>query len=121
MCKIIVAIGSEVTPHHTFFRIENLYILTGYLVTHNVTLKFSKNKKKKKKKDFEYDVMLFNEIIRYQHFLQEIWLLLVLVTLQTLVLFFLCFSAFCEFQCLNIYYGNILLHFGLVGVKIYEI
>ena len=50
MCKIIVAIGSEVTPHHTFFRIENCYILTGYLGTHKVTLKFSKKQKKKEKK-----------------------------------------------------------------------
>ena len=48
--------------------------------------------------------------------------------LQTLVLFFLCFSAFWELQCLfyknfclNIYYRNILLRFGLEQVNIYEI
>ena len=52
----------------------------------------------------------------------------VFVRLQTLIIFFLCFSAFYELQChlykniyLNIYYGNILLHFGLVGVKIHKI
>ena len=34
---------------------------------------------------------IFNEVIIYQHFQQ--------VTLQTLVVFFICFSTFCEFQC----------------------
>ena len=43
---------------------------------------------------------------------------LVFVKLQTLVLFFLCFPAFCKFQYhfyKTIYYGNILLHFGSEG------
>ena len=42
--------------------------------------------------------------------------------------FFFFFPAFCKFQCpfyknifyLNIYYGNLLLHFGLEGVKIHK-
>ena len=54
-----------------------------------------------------------------QHFLKETQLLLVFDRLHTLVLFSLCFLAFHEFYyfCLNIYYGNILLQFGLQGFK----
>ena len=44
--------------------------------------------------------MFFNIVIIYQHFLQETKSLLVSVRLQTAVLLFLCFSAFCELQCL---------------------
>ena len=49
--------------------------------------------------------------------MKETYLLLVFVRLHTLVLFFLCFLALHEFYyfCLNIYYGNILLQFGLHG------
>ena len=43
--------------------------------------------------------MFYSKVIIYQHFLQETQLLLVFVRLKTLVLFFLCFSPFCEFQC----------------------
>ena len=59
--------------------------------------------------------------------MQATLLLLAFVKLQTLMLFFLCFSAFCEFQChfyknkFFIYYGNILLHFSLEGFKIHKI
>ena len=38
--------------------------------------------------------------------------------------FFLSFSAICKFQChfyIKVYYGNILLHFGLEVFKIYKI
>ena len=44
-------------------------------------------------------MIFFAEVIIYQFFRQETWFLLVFVTLQILVLFFLCFSAFSEFQC----------------------
>ena len=43
--------------------------------------------------------MFYSKVIICQHFLQETYLLLVFVRLKTLVLFFLCFSPFCEFQC----------------------
>ena len=69
-------------------------------------------------------MMFFNNVIIYQHFLQEIELLLVFVRLQTLVLFFHCFLAFCKFQkhfFINMYYGNISLQFGLVVVEIHKI
>ena len=65
----------------------------------------------------------FTEVIT-QHFLQITYILLAFVILQTLILFFLCFSAICEFQCRfykNIYYGNVLLHFGLKEAKIHKI
>ena len=74
---------------------------------------------------------LFTEVIIYQHFQQVSWLLLAFVRLQTLVQFFLCFSAFCQFPChfyensfvltfiMGIFY--FILRFGLVGVKIHKI
>ena len=50
-------------------------------------------------KNFLIQSEIFTEVIIYKYFLQETQLLLVSVRLQTLVLFFLCFSGFCEFQC----------------------
>ena len=41
----------------------------------------------------------FTEGIIYQHFQQATYLLLVIVRLQTLVIFFLCLLAFSKFQC----------------------
>ena len=111
-------------PHNTFFWIENYYLLTWNLARIRI------------KKFLE----------KQNNFLNMTWLFLPrsscisifcrkrschlfsVTRLQTLVLFFLCFSAFCELQCLfyknfclNIYYRNILLHFGLEQVNIYEI
>ena len=42
----------------------------------------------------------FTDAIICQHFLQETQVLHIFVRLKTLVLFFICFLAFCEFQCL---------------------
>ena len=77
---------------------------------------------------FEYYVRCFTEVIINQHFLQETSLSCFFLRLQTLVLFFLCFSVFARFNLfleeqflLNIYYGSVLLHFGLYGVKIHKI
>ena len=103
-------------PHNTFFWIENYYLLTWNLARIRIK-KFLK---------------------KQNNFLNMTWLFLPRSSCisifcrkrscQTLVLFFLCFSAFCELQylfyknfCLNIYYRNILLHFGLEQVNIYEI
>ena len=73
----------------------------------------------------------FTEVI-IQYFLQVTELLLVFVRLQTLVLFFLCFLAFCEFQChfydtasfnyvLVLTFIKGIFHFGLEGVKTHQI
>ena len=72
----------------------------------------------------------FTEVITYQHFQHVTYLLLVFARLQILVVFFLCFSALCEFQChfykntffcLNIYYKIfylILVWRGLKSIKL---
>ena len=49
-------------------------------------------------KTFECDMTFITKVIIYQHFQQVTYLLLVFVRVQTLVVFFLCFSAFCKFQ-----------------------
>ena len=58
----------------------------------------------KNRKTFWMQCDFFIDVIICQYFLQETYLLLVFVRLKTLVLFFLCFLAFCEFQCL--FYKN---------------
>ena len=70
----------------------------------------------------------FTEAIIYQHFQQVTYLPIDFVKLQTLVVFFLCFSAFSEFQChfhKNTFFLTFimkyLLHFRLKGVKIHKI
>ena len=64
-----------------FFCVEDCYLLT-WNVAHILS-----------------DVIFFTEAIIYQHVQQVTYHLLVFVRLQTLVVYFLCFLAFCEFQC----------------------
>ena len=59
---------------------------------------------KKNSKTFWMQCDVFTDVIICQCFLQESYLYLFLVRLKTLDLFFLCFLAFCEFQCL--FYKN---------------
>ena len=77
-----------------FFWVEACYILTWNLVHILRNLRMFKEVMK----TFECDVTFFTKVIIYQHFQQVTYLLLVFVRLQTLVVVFLCFSAFCKFQ-----------------------
>ena len=80
-------------PNHTLFLIENCYWLTWNLAHILSNLKnFQKSKK------IRHDISC-TDVIKYQHFLQETWPLLTFVRLKSLVLFLLCFLAFCEFSC----------------------
>ena len=54
---------------------------------------------KKVKILFEYDMKFFTGAIKCPHFLPETYHFFVFVGLKALVLFYLCFSSFYEFQC----------------------
>ena len=101
--------------HHIVFWKENYNLLTWNLTHILNNLKTFK----KAMKEFWIWRAIFTEIIKYQHCLQVPQFLLAFVKLQTLVLFFPCFLVLCEFEShfyKYIYYGNILLHFGLKGL-----
>ena len=118
-CSRLQRVGVKLSKSN-FFWIGNYYLLTWNLAHLLSNLKTFK----KAIKTFEYDVKCYTEVIIYQHFLQVTWSCLASVGLKALVLFFLCFLSFCKFQChfcRKIYYGNILLHFGLERVKIHSI
>ena len=78
-----------------FFCVEDCYLLTWNVAHILSNLKTFKEATK----HVECDVIFFTEVIIYQHFQQVTYHLLVFVRLQTLVVYFLCFLAFCEFQC----------------------
>ena len=78
-----------------FFWVEKCYLLTCNLAHKLSNLKAFKETLKR----FECEVTFFTEVIIYQRFQQVTYLLLVFVWLQTSVVFFLCFSVFCELQC----------------------
>ena len=85
-------------PHNVFIWIENCYLLTWNLAHTLCNL----NALKEAIKFFWIWHEFFTEVIIYQHLQQVTYLLQ-------------------EHFYLNIYYGNILLHFGLEGVKIHKI
>ena len=74
-----------------FFWIESCCLLIWNYRT--LTQKLSK-----KQTFFECDVTFFTEVIIHQHF-QLFFSFFFFDRLPTIVLFFLCFSAICEFQC----------------------
>ena len=82
-------------PLHTFFWIENSYWLIQNLAHILCNLKTFKKKQKSLLKTRRYFFWLSSYINN-----QKPWLLLVYVILQTSALVFLCFSAYCKFQCL---------------------
>ena len=113
-------VGVKLSPSY-FFLIENCHLLSTYILSNVKTFKLVRN-----------TFWIWRDIFTGGHHISSIstgnLAFICFVWLQTLVLFFLCFSGFLrvsmsflwEHFCLNIYYGNILLHFGLKGAKIYK-